>query len=115
MKRDMNLIRLVLLDAECEEEVDLCLYTDEEIGYHSWLAWDAGLAISTGSIRGHTDRHEQAIIIGLTWEGHDFLDAARDPTTWNATQKSITEKVGTVTFDLLKALLIAAAKDQLGL
>lgn len=94
MKRDMNLIRLVLLDAEGDEEVDLSPNSDEEIDYHSWLVWDAGLAIRKCDQGGLGNRHEQAIIIGLTWDGHDFIDATRDEATWTKTQNTIGEKVG---------------------
>ena len=114
MKRDMDLIRLILLNVEGEEEIDLSLYTQEKIGYHSWLLSDAGL-VEGQDITGLGDGHPEAIITWLNWEGHDFLDAARDDTTWNKAQTTIQEKVGTVTFDMLKALLVALTKEQLGL
>lgn len=114
MKRDMNLIRLILLDVEGEEEVDLSSYTEEQIGYHRWLLINAGLAEGTDDI-GYEDLHPNAFITWLNWEGHDFLDAARDEDIWNTAQQTISEKVGTVAFDVFKALLIALGKDQVGL
>jgi len=50
----------------------------------------------------------------LTWAGHDFLDAARNERAWEFAKRSIS-KVGTVAFDVTKALLIQWAKQQLGL
>jgi hypothetical protein len=113
MLRNMDLIRLLLLEVEGEEEVDLDPYTQEQIGYHRWLLVNAGLAEGEG-ITGSGDRHPQAIIKWLNWDGHDFLDAARSDTVWNEAQQTIKEKVGTVAFDMLKALLVTIAKEQLG-
>lgn len=114
MKRDMDLIRLILLDVEGETNVDLGSYSDQKIRYHNWLLLDAGLVEGMND-RGMNDKYNSALITGLNWEGHDFLDASRDEATWNKAQKTIGENVGTVAFDMLKALLISLTKDQLGL
>lgn len=53
--------------------------------------------------------------ISLTWDGHEFLDAAGDETTWNKAKGFITGKVGGITFELLKAVLLAWAKEKLSL
>ena len=34
MKRDMNLVRLLLLRAEGEDPVDLSTYSEEQVNYH---------------------------------------------------------------------------------
>jgi hypothetical protein len=115
MKRDMDLIRLLLLDIEGEEEVNLSPFTEEQIEYHNWLLLDAGMARGK-DISGYQNvPHHRAILIGLNWEGHDFIDAARDVTIWNKTQKTIVEKVGTAAIDVVKSLLLLYAKEQLGL
>lgn len=44
MKRDMDLVRLLILEVEGEEEVNLSGYTDEQKLYHKYLLIDAGLA-----------------------------------------------------------------------
>ncbi|NBK26280.1 MAG: DUF2513 domain-containing protein, partial [Spirochaetia bacterium] len=44
MRRDMDLIRLILLDVEGEEKPDLSGYTQEQITYHKYLLIDADLA-----------------------------------------------------------------------
>jgi Hypothetical protein (DUF2513) len=48
----------------------------------------------------------------LTWEGHDFLDAIRDPEIWCKT-KSGAEEVGSFTFDLLKELAVGLIKTKI--
>jgi hypothetical protein len=48
----------------------------------------------------------------LTWEGHEFLDAVRDPEVWTQTKKGA-EEVKAFTFDLLKDLAKDFLKKQL--
>jgi hypothetical protein len=54
------------------------------------------------------------IITNLTWKGHDFLDAARSDTVWNATKGPLA-KVGAWTFGLVLEVLKEEAKRQIGL
>ena len=72
MKRDMELIRIILLDAEGETEVDLSPYSQDQIYYHTQLLYDRGFLEGTAGLGGNFYAES------LTWEGHDFLDAARD-------------------------------------
>jgi hypothetical protein len=114
MKRDMNLIRLLLLEIEGEEESDLTNYSEEQVDYHKFLLLNGGLALGEDAMfSGQT--HPVALLYSLTWEGHDFLDAARNETTWKKTLQKIKKSSGTVAFEVIKALLIAASKDKLGL
>jgi hypothetical protein len=57
-------------------------------------------------------------VSGLTWEGHDFLDAVRDPEVWKRTMDGA-GKMGGWTFGLLKdlgaAYLKHVAKERLGI
>lgn len=54
-------------------------------------------------------------VFGLSWAGHEFLDAARDEGTWQRAKKKATAKGGGIVFDVLKAVLISEAKQHLGL
>ncbi|MCP5095853.1 MAG: DUF2513 domain-containing protein [Chloroflexi bacterium] len=114
MKRDMNLIRLLLLKVEGVEELDLTEYTSDEIGYHSYLLLEAGLA-SGADVSGSGMKYPEAILELLTWEGHDFLDAARNESVWKKAMGKLSVSGGSFTFDIVKALLIATMKDQLGI
>ncbi len=40
----------------------------------------------------------------LTWGGHDFLDAIRNDDVWSKTKSTVQEKVGSATFEVVKAL-----------
>lgn len=119
MKRDMDLIRRLLLDLEKtppgEEPVfNTGEFPQELVGYHKHLLVEAGLA-EGAPIESFGNSPPSAFLTHLTWEGHDFVDAARDESVWSKTTASVRGKVGSVTFDLLKQLLIATAKGQLGL
>jgi hypothetical protein len=82
MKRDMDLIRLILFDVEGEREPDHSGYTPQQITYHAALLIDAGL-VRGSVIRDEKDDPAGAVMVELTWEGHEFLDKARSDTTWN--------------------------------
>jgi hypothetical protein len=115
MKRDMNLIRLLLLETEGEEpKPDLSGYTEDQRIYHSALLIEAGLI--DGEIR--TDGNGQpngTVRIRLTWAGHEFLDAARNDTIWHKAGERIKKSGVDVTVSVLKELLNQLLKQSLGL
>ena len=51
----------------------------------------------------------------LTWQGHEFLDAARDNTIWNRAMATVKDKIGSIPFTLLQQLLIQLGAASLGL
>ncbi len=125
MKRDMDLCRQILLKIEeCEEtmisdhhqfEADLEKqnYTQAQIGYHVKPLHKANLleAIDLSSMR----LADYFIPKSITWQGHEFLENARNDTIWEKA-KSITMKKGVgLTLDTLQALLVKLTKDTLGL
>jgi len=87
MKRDMNIIRQILLNVEDDkyqlgETVRLPGVPDEICGHHVALIMDAGLAV------GHLHKSDSYGIGGadierLTSAGHDFCDGIRQDTIWN--------------------------------
>jgi hypothetical protein len=96
--RDMNVIRGILLRIEehdynakaFEIEIEGCSKTD--VQYHCALLQEAGL-IRAQDI-GNRPSGERWIPIRLTWEGHEFLDAARDVDRW----ERVTEKAMGLSF-----------------
>jgi hypothetical protein len=51
----------------------------------------------------------------MTWAGHEFLDAAREDTRWKKAMDIVRDKGRSVTFEVLKALLISLIKTAVGL
>lgn len=124
MKRDMELIRELLLAIEANESntafaaCDLKLKTDrerQEVYYNLQLMTDANLleAKMAKSMEGIED----VVIERMTWEGHEFLDNARNESIWKAAKETITKKglsIENVGFGVLTQLLASAAKQYFG-
>lgn len=51
----------------------------------------------------------------LTWEGHEFLEATKNPTIWKKVMLTIKEKGSGIPIEILKALLIKESLKQFGL
>jgi len=120
MKRDMDLVRKILLWAEIQEHgyvegnPSIDGYSEEEIGYHVYLMYQANLVIAADtSAKG--DKSPNAILIGLSWLGHEFLDAAKDDTIWSKAKKTVLKTTTGITFDVLLEWLKAEVKRKIGL
>jgi hypothetical protein len=109
MKRDMDLVRQILMVCEtapggyAPDDLRVEGYTDEQIGYHVMLMVQAGL-MEGGDRPGQNPTSPTWRANNLTWEGHEFLDSVRNDTTWNKA-KSALGAVGGMTFGVLKAVL----------
>ncbi len=109
MKRDMNLVREILLTIEGHPTSEAPPITipgrsEEETGYHVYLMIQAGLleGIETMSKDGDGPEAEAS---NLTWAGHEFLDTVRDPSRWKDVLSKVGKATGTVTFELVKQAL----------
>lgn len=115
MKRDMNLIRLLLLETEGEDpKLDLSAHTEEQRVYHSALLIEAGLVHGETVLDGN-GQPVGTVILRPTWAGHEFLDAARNDTIWHKAGERIKKSGVDVTLSLLKEVLNQLLKQSLGL
>ena len=115
MKRDMNIIRLLLLQQESgESPPELEKYDTQLVVYNSALMIEAGLikGVIIEDVNGHPTASS---IIRMTWEGHDFLDSTRDPSVWEKAKSSVLKPGVSWSFSILTEVLKAEAKRQLGL
>jgi hypothetical protein len=113
MKRDMDLIRMLLLQQETGEAPQgLAEYPEPLIAYNVALMKDAGL-IEAAIAKGPDGTPTRAVIIRMTWAGHDFLDAARNDTVWRTAREKILKPGASWTFELLKETLKSLATQQL--
>lgn len=123
MKRDMDLIRKILLEVEKQEgssewpeQHTIPRYKPEQITYHIGQLHENGL-IKAGRhvIYGGDYQYEKWEIYKLTWEGHNFLDAIRADTIWEKTKDKMSEKGYDMPFEMIKDValgLIKAALNQ---
>ena len=120
MKRDMDLVRQILLNAEAQEDgyvnenPELGGYSEEQIDHHVYLMKQAGL-IDAIDITTLSSSSPTAILLSITWQGHDFLDAAKNSTVWAQAKEKAKSVGGSLSFELLKELLVATARSQLSL
>jgi hypothetical protein len=116
MKRDLDLVRLIL--KACEEHphgfaprtFELPGYSEEQIGYHIHLLGQAGLMrVIDSTIKGSSS--PAASPIALTNAGHDFLDATRDPTSWQRV-RSVVATVGGWTLDMVRDVATQLMREE---
>lgn len=119
MKRDMDLIREILLAIEARPAGELIRtieipkgFTPEEAIGHLRLINQAGY------LDGKFETHGKTALIaihGLSNRGHDFLDAVRSETIWNKTKERLTEVGGAAALETVKALAVSIGAKLLGL
>jgi hypothetical protein len=121
MKRDLDLIRRILLATEEAPDFSLScsdLASEDQpvatIARHVRLVEEAGyLEANLLDLEGHGVL--DGTISRLTWSGHEFLEAARDNTTWQKAKRAVADKAGGTPLEVIKALLISYASARLGL
>jgi hypothetical protein len=121
MKRDMELVRAILLDIEANASpqgglnraVSVDGYDKATITAHVELMIRDAHLIHGKMMKFNTG--DETMILGLTWRGHEFIDAARSDTIWSKAKNSILKHGSSVSFDLLLEWLKAEGRKHLGL
>jgi hypothetical protein len=119
MKRDMDLVREIMLKVEALPPGPPVLYRIGEVEdlvllNHLEMLIDAGL------VRGKISRSQgsRGDVIGistLTWEGHEWIDAVRDPRVWVETKTTMLDNGGALSFELTKAVATRILRMRVGL
>jgi hypothetical protein len=113
MKRDMELVRLLLLQYEAgSPPAELENYEHQEIIYNLVLMMDAGL-IDAYPLEGNDVLPRGFMNVRLTWAGHDFLDAARNDTVWNKAKDEFLKPGISWTFSILLEWLKQEARKKI--
>lgn len=120
MKRDMDLVRAILLKAvdglkanDLSKALEGEGYQFEEVSYHVALLIDAGF-VEGEDIRHKLSPDRQAQLTSVTWAGHEFIDSARDDDIW-AKAKSALGKAGGFSLPVMQQLLTKYLSESLGL
>jgi hypothetical protein len=130
VKRDMDLVRGLLISLEENQEFDgstwlycctpqkspraaLCVldfpgHSLEEINYH------ASLLVGSGFVKGKVKEGKLTLINSLTWDGHEFLDNIKDVGVWEKTKERLHGIPG-VALGVVAAIAEAEIKKRLGL
>ena len=107
MKRDMDLVRQLLMEIEQESQWPhgQCITTeDASKSYHLHLLIQSGLAEGKESLV-MGGEPPQFLISGLTWQGHEFLSASADQGRWSQFKKSAGTGLGSIPFPVIVKLL----------
>lgn len=108
MKRNMELVRELLLRVEADEDFGALAskYSQEEIVGHVEILLDAKL-LEGKVYHDLSGNPGSAYIQRLTWAGHEFLDNARNDTVWNKVTATIKNAATTASFEVLVEMLKA--------
>lgn len=110
MKRDMDLIRLILLKIEEEYQseplydLEIENYDMETIAYHCQLLYDQGLISDYKPFFGDDSLIDFAVR-GLTQEGYDLLEKIRDNSLWGKIKLHIKETAPGAAIELLRKIV----------
>lgn len=121
MKRDLELIREILLKMEEHEggyfmtsggdfEKHFPDLPFKEVGYHCYLLKDAGLIEATSVINHDDENGLWCLPLHLNSAGHDFLAVLKNDTFWNGLKTTVSTS-GAWTFKtVLQAGVVAGVK-----
>ncbi|PPQ47836.1 hypothetical protein C5G87_17125 [Paenibacillus peoriae] len=122
MRRDMDLIRRLLIETETlgyDGDMNSRVYgsswfedvEDDAFYYHVRLLDEAGYLTSFSSPTSFGDNVEKHFPFSLTWEGHEFLDSIRDKSSWEKLKKSLGKNLSTIPVSALAAVTSEMAKE----
>ena len=118
MKRDLDLIRLILLETEKNDQpmqsvrISAEGFSDQEVSYHVRLLHEAGY------VHANNMSHLRGIAWypkSLTWAGHEFLDATRNGTVWNQVKVKLKDQAVDAPLSVIQQLATSLVARALGL
>jgi hypothetical protein len=123
MKRDMDLVRRILLAIEAaptdrpirSEDLDLSDVSREVLGEHAVMLDKAGLIEATFSHDIAKASPRAWVARRITWNGYEYLESVRNEGVWTETKSTILAKGGTLTFEIVKAVATGIVKQHMGL
>jgi len=115
MKRDLDLIRKILQAMESHEHgfapsnISIEGYDDEQIGFHVYLAGQAGL-LNVVDFTNTRTASPLAKPTSLTWQGYEFLEASRDEGLWSKA-KQAAGSAGGMALGVVNSVLVELATE----
>lgn len=120
MKRDMDLVRKVLVGVEARndpfsfEELVIAGHEPAEVSGHLEMLAEAGY-VEVTDLTTMGSKYREFAPKRLTWAGHEFLDSVRSESVWADVKKKVMNEGGALPLEVIKALAIATLKGHLGL
>ena len=117
MKRDLSLIRNILLSIEQHDKVDVeC--EDDILAQHILLLNERNFVkgiVAQEVLNGPPVIQQTMSYVRLTSAGHDYLNAVRDEGVWKKTVEKIGKLGGGVTLEIVVAIATEFIKEKLGM
>jgi hypothetical protein len=121
MKRDMDLVRSLLLRVEdlSWPMMNELMVDEKDAGERARVGYHLRMLVEEGFLTGDDGSgmmHEDWYNLQLAWQGHEFLDTLREKTVWEKSKKIAGEaSVGSAKalFDIGKAVVGAAISSAL--
>ncbi|EMN7207540.1 DUF2513 domain-containing protein [Vibrio parahaemolyticus] len=116
MKRDMELIRKLLLTMEENpRQLEVEGYDKNQVKYHGLLLIEAGfLDGNVSDTLANTSVVPSFVSVNrLTWDGHEFLDNIRKEEVWNTIKTQFKDASISTVFSIGKQLTENYAKKKL--
>lgn len=116
MKRDWDLIRMILLSLE---EADGEHRMSEDMGVYpaNWVAVHMKMLESGGLIAGEEivpmSGDVSFLATSITWNGREFIDSIRSDSIWDKSKGILKEKGIGLTVDTIKAAVVAVVANLL--
>jgi len=122
MKRDLDLVIKLLQYFEnrdsisADQEVEIEGYEKHVVDYHLRRMYEGGLLDAEAICSSTTaTRVIDVIPFGLSWEGHEFLDAAKNDAVVEKAKRKVGDKLTSLPFSILKELLWSILRSELGI
>ena len=115
MRRDLDLVRRILLDLEGRGGPQTSSgwshlveqgFEVDSIQFHIQLMNDAGLIQADELVPGQWWPER------VTWTGYEFLDAARNDALWHEAKRRVERSVGSAPFEIVRELLVSMARED---
>lgn len=121
MKRDLDLIRSILLEIErsndlktsCTSIAEALNHDVFEISHHVNLLLDAGYLIAT-PFKALGYKYNEYCIKRITNQGYDYLDSVRDEKVYSATKKALKGVAG-FSLEIVKETASSVIKSFIGI
>lgn len=117
----MELVREILFWSERGGDASTAPQVERvKLAYHVKIMIDGGLVLGTAELHrtvGPRGGWEAGIIQvkGLTWKGHEFLEAMRNDTTWSRTKETFAKHGVPFVTEILVSMVKATISQHTGL
>lgn len=112
MKRDMDLIRVIVLDLREHDEYNAVdFYTRmESCSNREQLKEHLILLEEAGYVQSEADEGGYCVFLRLTWNGHEFADNVSNSSVWDNTKAKVKKAGGGVSFEIIKSIAAELVK-----